>query len=155
MELPGPRASTCCLPWDWAVAKIRALGRLTENFYQTAVLEKTLLFPEMDQQALPPEPQLSQECVPVPLVSHAGILDILQQTQQQIEIAPAAAIMELPQQLELFMNTYPMDSGALDLLQIEPAEVLERFISTFKPPAAQADLSKTVTDHVKFLSERA
>jgi len=95
------------------------------------------------------------------LLSNAGILALLQQTQliqqqqeqqqQQLSIeAPKVEQSELEKRLETFKNTYPMDSRALDFLLIVPQEVQERVLGTFKPPAIQADYSKIITAHVKF-----
>jgi len=54
------------------------------------------------------------------------------------------------EQLELFRSSYPMDARAFDFLKIVPAEVQARVITTFKPPAVQADYSRIVTAHIRF-----
>jgi len=43
-----------------------------------------------------------------------------------------------------------MDERAFDYLKMAPAEVQQRVMSTFNPPAVQSDYSKLVTAHVKF-----
>jgi len=53
-------------------------------------------------------------------------------------------------QIEEFLQTYPVDSKASDFLKMAPGKVQQRVIDTFKPPGVEDDYSRILTTHIKY-----